>query len=404
MIKWNPTYSKLVLYSILIIIAAYLMPVEKNWSKSFSNKHDWPYGGKVMQDVLSDLFPDNNITTTKLPMYNTLDELDVDSNYLLVTIDISVYFDSLELSAMLQFVDRGNAAFISSYYKGYNLIDTLHIESENMYTSLDAIFNVEKGFLESDEKHTFINSQDSSFIFSIISAEEYYSVIDTMPSGMIPIEIIKDSSVYSFVRVPYGNGYFYLHNQPLLFTNYYLLKDEGKRYVETLTSYLPDAHIIWDENHKEINNNFRDSPLHIILKEPSLKWAYWISILALFLIFLFRIKRRQRIIPTIDPPVNDSLEFTKTMGSLYYNTSTNREVAKKKIIVFKEFLNREFYMNDITFNAEDVDVIVNKTNHSKEQVEKLFSLIAAVDRTENVSGGQLKILNKMINKFLNKKV
>jgi hypothetical protein len=217
---------------------------------------------------------------------------------------------------------------------------------------------------------------------------------------MIGLAYGSDSSELTYVKIPFGKGHFYLHNQPLLMTNYYVLSTEGKRYLERMTSYLPAYNIIWDENYKAIHEMHKKSILNVVLSHKTLKWAYWLSLLGIFLLFLFKVKRRQRVIPVIEPPANDTLDFTKTMGNLYFNTADNKLLASKKIIVLKEYLSTKLYLSDVRFSEDEVMVIVNVTSHTKEEVQKLFKIILSIESTESVSEGQLKVLNRMVNRLI----
>jgi|GEM_PF-6802587 len=48
--------KKIVIYLLLLLVGAYLMPAAKNWTPSYSQKHNWPYGAEVTRDVFQDLF------------------------------------------------------------------------------------------------------------------------------------------------------------------------------------------------------------------------------------------------------------------------------------------------------------------------------------------------------------
>lgn len=375
------------------------MPVAKNWSESYSQKHNWPYGADVTRDVWQDLFAGSKIIDAELPIWNTLRGNQFEENQLYVLFDSNIGFDSLDRSALLDFVNAGNSAFISTNSLDSKIFDTLHITTG--YTEVDFSSYV-NGINVSTFDHDFFERRDSNYTFTIRRNNRYFKSIDTIRNEMIAIAYADNTTELAFVKIPFGDGYFYLHNQPLLLTNYYIISDEGKRYVERLCSYLPSYDIIWDTHYKAVNQLQSRSPLNVVLSHASLKWAYWLTILGIVLLFLFRTKRRQRIIPIVSPPTNDSVEFTKTMGSLYYNTASNKTLALKKISVLKEYLSSQFYLKDISFNDEEVKVIVNKTDISKDEVERLFKMIDNVNSAQEISVAQLKVLNKGVNRLMGK--
>lgn len=389
------------LYILGLLVIAYLLPAEKNWRPSYSKKHNWPYGADVTRAVWSDLFSEVEIIEADLPIWNTLRDNDFEGENLYVLFDAYLSFDSLNRSSLLDFVSDGNSVFISANDQDSKLLDTLGLKEKYFYGEFTEIIN---GQQKDTVDFDFFESKDSSYRFLIADYSYYFETVDSVSSDIIAIAHGNETNHLSFIKVKFGDGYFYLHNQPLLLTNYYVLQDEGKRYLERLTSYLPSHNVIWDNSHKAINGATAGSPLQVILSSKALKWAYWLTILGLLLLFIFRTKRRQRIIPIVEPPENDSVLFTKTMGNLYFNTASNSTIAKKKISIFKEYLATNFYLRDISFNEEEVQIIANKTELSRAEVERLFKMIHNVNKTINVSNGQLKVLNKGINRLMGKKM
>jgi hypothetical protein len=153
----------------------------------------------------------------------------------------------------------------------------------------------------------------------------YFDKVDTFFSQSIAT-IDKDK--INFFRLPFGNGEFFIHNQPYAFTNYNLLFENNVDYVFKTFSYLKNDLIIWDENNKPGRNTA--TPLIYILEQDSLRAGYYL-ILAMAIIFMFfGAKRKQRIIPVVAPPENSSLEFAKTLGNLYLSSRNHKDMAKKK--------------------------------------------------------------------------
>ena len=391
--------KRIILYIIALLVIAYLMPVEKNWTPSYSEKHNWPYGADVTRDIWTDLFPNVDIVEAELPIWNTTRDLNYDEPMLYILFDGYLRFDSLNRSSLLDFVNAGNSAFVSTFELDDKLMTTLGIDSEYYYGDVTNL-------LEGDEikkcATTFFEGDNSEHSIKVKSYDEYYITVDSLESDMIAIAHGSEEDHVTFARVRHGDGYFYLHNHPLLLTNYYALQDDGKAYIEKLTSYLPSQKIIWDTSHKAINAMQKKSPLHVVLNAAALRWAYWLVVLGVVLLFLFRTKRRQRIIPIVEPPKNDSTDFAQTMGSLYFNTATNKTLADKKISVLKEYLSREYYMRDIQFGGEEEDIIFTKTDLNKEEIARIFKVINQVQSSGAVSNGQLKVLNKGINRIMGK--
>lgn len=389
------------LYILGLLVIAYLLPAEKNWTPSYSKKHNWPYGADVTRDVWSDLFSEVDIIEADLPVWNTLRDNDFEKEHLYVLFDDYLSFDSLDRSSLLDFVFDGSSVFISASNHDTKLLDTLGIKENYFYGDFAQIIN---GQQMDTVDLDFFQSKDSSYRFLVADYRIYFETVDSIKSDITALAHGIETNHLTYIKIKFGEGFFYLHNQPLLLTNYYVLQDEGKRYLERLTSYLPSHNVIWDNSNKAINGRSANSSLQVVLNSKALKWAYWLSVLGLLLLFIFRTKRRQRIIPVEEPPANDSVLFTKTMGSLYFNTASNNTIAEKKISIFKEYLSTNFYLRDISFSGEEVEILTNKTELTKEEIERLFKMIHNVNKTPNVSNGQLKVLNKGINRLMGKKM
>ena len=138
----------------------------------------------------------------------------------------------------------------------------------------------------------------------------------------------------NFVKINFGenNGAFYIHTNPFAFTNYHLL-DTKEDYAATVLSFLPKQQVIWDNYYKS-GRKIISSPLHYILTSPALKWAFYTSVFTLLLFVIFRGKRTQRIIPVVEPLENSTVEFTQTIGELYYQSGDYTNIISKKSNTF----------------------------------------------------------------------
>ncbi len=392
----------LLFYSIAFVALFYTMPREMNWNPSFSNKHDWPFGNLILFDELQSIFPDQSMTVVDQPLYNlTKDTSFQNTNY--IVIDQNYSPDSLERMALMNFVSQGNNAFIAMRGMHYRLLDTLNIQMESDYnldlyrvTNLNAL-SIPLGFYK--------NEDVDSTLEALVTRNQYYFDIKNDSIEILnPLKLSwsENESKPVFIRVPFGEGYFYLHSMPFVFTNFHMVNDNTHPYISECLSYLPNQSILWDEYHKKINALYKQSIMHVVLNHGTLKWAYWIGFFTLILFMVFHAKRRQRIIPVIEPLKNESLEFTETIGALYYNQGNHTDIANKKIKMFREYLNRKFFLNDIEFNEEDKKILLSKTVHTETEIAQLFKVIRNTLDSPSVTEARLKLLNKKINEFYKK--
>src|SRR6202007_303224 len=148
---------------------------------------------------------------------------------------------------------------------------------------------------------------------------------------------------------------------PLLFTNYSILDNQGDDYVSKALSYLPaQSTIYWDELQ---NGDIMEdpSPMRVFFAHPALQWAYYISLFGLIIFVLYEKKRRQRIIPIIEPLKNSTVEFVNVVGQVYYEQRDNRNIAQKKIVYFKEHLRSRYFLKTDIMDKEFIERLSQKT-------------------------------------------
>lgn len=137
------------------------------------------------------------------------------------------------------------------------------------------------------------------------------------------------------VRVPLGDGQLVLFAAPRLVTNYGLLHAGGDRLLPGLLAYVnPDGPVVWAAG--ETPQTFTEQgPLSYILGHPALRPAWRTAIVAVFLAMAFRLRRRQRVIPVIQKPKNETARFARVVSRLYYLRGDHAQLGRT--------LRRQFY-------------------------------------------------------------
>src|SRR5579871_5141807 len=92
--------------------------------------------------------------------------------------------------------------------------------------------------------------------------------------------------------------------------------------------------------------------LCVLFLNRYLKWAYRIALITVIIFVFFEIKRRQRIIPVIEPLRNSTLDFVRTVGGVYFHQHNNKNIAEKKIQYFFEFIRSHFYLSTVYLDDE----------------------------------------------------
>src|SRR5690606_6123684 len=115
-----------------------------------------------------------------------------------------------------------------------------------------------------------------------------------------------------------------------------------------------------------------------VLSQVPLRWAYYLLVVSILLFVFFRAKRKQRIIPVLEPLKNTSVAFAKTIGSLYYEHRDYSNVIRKKIVYFLEQIRATYYLDTDKLDVTFAKKLAAKSNRPLEQVVQLVETIHAL--------------------------
>jgi hypothetical protein len=205
----------------------------------------------------------------------------------------------------------------------------------------------------------------------------------------------KYSNQPNFIRFRMGDGAIYIHTSPRTFSNYVLRDSNDWEYAFRCLSYLPVEDVFWDEHYKGFG--LQRSELSYILSQAPLRWAYYLLIIGLLIFILFEGKRRQRIIPVLEPVKNTTLEFVETVGRLYYQNRDHTDLAAKKIAHFYDFLYHRLYIRYRPGDEKIIAQISSKSGLPEEKIRELFQLIETV--SHSATEWNVVELSKKIDEF-----
>lgn len=397
--------SKIALYIIgavivFMMIAEITKPKALNWRDSFSAADKIPLGCYILFNEL-ETFTNETIITSEESIYQYLKKVDTTTEKTLVFINNRIYFDSEESNALMDFVAKGNSVFMSGTYIYGNVLDTLNIGIERQYTNLYK--------KESESKFTSPSLQDNNRLFKDVIENSHFITVDTLKTTIIGTTTTKDEDDIegthaNFIKVSFGenDGHFIVHTNPFAFTNYHLMNDK-EDYAATVLSFLPKQQIIWDNNYKS-GRKVITSPLRYILQNTALKWAFYISMFGLILFVVFRGKRVQRIIPVINKLENATVDFTRTIGELYYQHGDFTNIIEKKIQYFLEFVRANYYLDTNQLNLNFIDKLAIKSSNTKEDAKALVDYLVFLKSKTNHTEQELIELNKKIEHFTKHKL
>ncbi|WP_405576785.1 DUF4350 domain-containing protein [Winogradskyella sp. Asnod2-B02-A] len=392
--------SKIALYIIgavivFMMIAEITKPKALNWRNSYSAADKIPLGCFVLFNEL-DTFSEGDVLVSEKSIYEYLKAEEFSEPKSLIFVNDRINLGKEESETLMKFVEDGNTVFISSTYFYGNVLDTLNVSVQRQYTNIYR--------KEADNKFTSPSLQANNRIYKDVIENSFFESIDTLRTTVLGTLTTKNEDEIeethpNLIKVEVGdnNGQFILHTNPFAFTNYHLL-DEKEDYAATVLSYMPKQQIIWDNNYKS-GRKVITSPLRYILENTALKWAFYISMFGLILFVIFRGKRTQRIIPVIKKLDNATVDFTKTIGELYYQYGDYTNIINKKIEYFLEFVRTHYYLETNQFNSGFIDKLAAKSSNTKEDTKTLVDYIVFLKSKTNHTEQELIELNKKIEHF-----
>ncbi|WP_316816992.1 DUF4350 domain-containing protein [Pedobacter nyackensis] len=371
---------------LLYLIAQYYKPKPTNWNATYLKEDKIPFGTYILYQELASLFPKALITPSRLPVYNTLKDKGFKrSNYLLIAGEVRM--DEYDYKELVKYMEAGNNVFIAAYQLSALLSDTLNL-------TMNSVFKKEKG-----TRINFVNPavrDKKGYLFNKGLGDQYFSKVDTLRARALGR---NDDGEVNYVKYNYGKGALYILPSPQLLSNYNLLNAAGAKYIATVLSFLPPAEkIIWDENNTKGNAD-EESILRVLLKHDQLRWAYYLALVGLLIFVFFEMKRRQRIIPVIEPLKNTSVDFVKVVGKVYYQQRDNRDIVQKKIIYFLAHVRTDYQLKTTKLDEDFVVDLIHKSGVNEDVVRELIGTINRFNGTDMVTDGELINLNKIIEKF-----
>ncbi|MDR0230056.1 MAG: hypothetical protein LBI72_13500 [Flavobacteriaceae bacterium] len=374
----NNLYKKYIFFIALIIGFIYVVETNRkspiSWDPNYDTTSKQPMGLYILDKELDHLIGDKKkLIRDDLSLYTMLDtltNLNKEPKNLLL---INHYIDDYEATAtkMEDFVSEGNNVFI---------IGNLYLESDILKTiGMRIYISEDNANIENDTvKVNLTNSKFSTANYTITqSSNGRIFIPDSIRNK---VEVLGYGTHYTgklpnYIRVPYGKGNYYIHTDPSAFTNVNLLESNNHLYVEGALSYLGDRTTYFMVTEKDETVRESTSVLRYILLNDSLRWAWYLFLIALVLFSLFHAKRKQRVIPIIKPLENTTVDFTHTVSNLYIKYQDYEDIINKSIIYTLEKIRRKYYIDTAILDEKFVHNYYRKSGKSKEDIQAFVTFV-----------------------------
>jgi hypothetical protein len=393
MVKKNSNITMVVVLVLALmgfVYVAIIAPKPVDWSLSYSNKDEIPLGGELLYSVLPALFPEQSLVS----MHNRLEDFlegttPLNTNFIYITDAYNP--DAKELEKLLEVVNAGNRVFIAAEVFSQELRDSLKLE-------LEQSVQIDPSLYVDSVSFNFANRKLST-------AYGYWFKKAITDNTMVRYDSTKTTVLgyntqgkTNFIRVQLGAGFLYLHGNPMVFTNYHLLSGSNSEYLFKSLSYLPVASTVWDEFYKPGKAAMR-SELQYILNDRALRMAWYILLFGIVVYFVFKGKRRQRAIPVVIPPKNNTLDFVETVGRLYFVRQNHKGIAQKRFVFFLDFLRTRYYVDTSSATSKLVEEVSKKSGIHERTVNALFKVAGNLEKVRYISQEDLQQFNRQIEYF-----
>ena len=383
----NKTFKIYAVIFIVVMVILALLEVNKkettDWRKNFDVNEKSPFGLFVFNNEAKNLFK-NNLKKIEQTPYDYYNQHSKKAHNILV---IENNIDQESWKQILDQVSKGSDAMLIVNDIPREISDSIgYYDSEISFQEENVLKLTDKQY-----QNDFIK-------------------LDKFPSGrgftfikpqveVLGKTIEKDNGDQAnFIKVKFGKGNIYVHSEPLFLTNYYLLKPGNIKYTQDVFSYLQDKETLW---FVESNTKTSRFFMRFILSNPALKYAWWLFLGGLVLFIFFNAKRKQRIVPIIEPLKNTSVDFVKSIGNLYLQEGDFHDMMAKKAQYFLHKIRLDLLIDTQNLDEDFAKKLQLKTGKPIEMIHEAVNLIKkAQDPYSNVMKEDLAALNTILDEIV----
>ncbi|WP_241330241.1 DUF4350 domain-containing protein [Chryseobacterium arthrosphaerae] len=383
----NKTFKIYAVIFIIVMIILALLEVNKketiNWRKNFDIHEKSPFGLFVFNNEAKTLFK-NNLKRMELAPYEYYSRNQKDPHNIVV---IENELDGASWKKILEQVSKGSDAMLMVSRMPKEVSDSIG------YYDSEISFEEENVLKLTDKKY-----QNDFIKLDKLPSGRGFSFIKPGVQVLGKTVEKRNTDQANFIKVKFGKGNIYVHSEPLFLTNYYLLKPGNIKYAQDVFSYLQDRETMWF-----VKSNSKESRffMRFILSKPALKYAWWVLLGGLVLFIFFNAKRKQRIVPVIEPLKNTSLEFVKSIGNLYLQEGDFHDMMAKKAQYFLNKVRMELLIDTQNLDDEFAKKLQLKTGKPMEMINEAIHLIKkAQDPYAGVMKEDLIRINKLLDEIL----
>ncbi len=389
-LKENKTIFILLLIALIPLISIISKDKKTDWDLSLKPEDRKPFGTFVFDSLMRHRFGTEYLNTQKT-LYRIQDE-----SYKTKTVIVLADYLNLQkddLHEIKRGAAQGNHYIIAANDFSETICDSFQLRYDRTIISP---FSGDKN----KEEKSLVRLMNNDFVLDSLDIEK------KMCSGFFYIKEKKQEMLISnnfkpvAVRYRIDSGSVIICSSPYFFTNYFLLHDHYAKITNYLLTGIQSEEVYFASRYL-IPEKQNDSIFKHIFEVPALKYIFCLLLVLSAAFMLFSSKRRQRIIPVIEPLKNNTLEFIKLIGRIYFLKKNHSDLCIKKFHYLKDYLSRTHQINFNTTDQEHIyNVIATKTGIDIPEVKKLFARMDFIIQNKTrISEKDLHLLIEEMEKY-----
>ncbi|MCC7299062.1 MAG: hypothetical protein IT244_12075 [Bacteroidia bacterium] len=206
-----------------------------------------------------------------------------------------------------------------------------------------------------------------------------------------------------FISVKYGDGQLFLQLNPVFFSNLNLKTETGRKYLSAMLLHLPKDELVFHKSaampRSMAQSGFKNrSVFAFIHQHKSLNYAWWILLAGTGLFLVIGGKRKQRSIPVIAAPVNNTMGLVDTVGAFYFKEKNHPNMYKKEWLQLQNFVRVHFRIQ-LEADAGVAVRLAEKSGVSEKVIQDILDMHKLNEHNFNMTAKELLQCSKIINKF-----
>lgn len=426
--------------AIVIVIAGYFLLSDnfREWEYNLDKKKKNAYGTFLTYELLKNKYQKVGFTDIDKSVVESFRKLKKNKNYNYIFLNKYPYYDSVTLDTICKFAKAGNTVFMCNENINNLFSDTILVKEYHLQISINYSASILK-FLDSSitsnkvttfnfihpklrdsvgynyfmlNKADTLNNSFNSFEAATIEPDDSEYIQQPIPNGnniaFAGFDNSNNDIDLNFAVLNYGKGKFIILLTALPFTNYFMRTEKGVEYAEKVFAHLPYQTTLWDNtsqiykpegdtNHG--NSNYGDSILYFILQNKPLRWAWYLTLLGILIYAIFHAKRRQNIIPIIEPKENNSLKYVETIGQLYFHDEEHIEIANEMRLQFLNFIRNRYYIKTNEIDDAFYKHLSLKSDIEETTIKNIFNEFNDIIKVKSINQQKLHQLNNQLENF-----